>query len=356
MIEVRQATDADRGGVVALLARVFGRRHADNVDALWDWRWQRDPRLPEPGCRGAVAVTGDRIVGTLSFLPAAIHCHGRPVGGTWAVDAAVDAGLVREALRRGTATEARSGPRPAGTGRGGLFATMMNHPVGGPAVMAKSISDPAMAVMRRIGFREAPHGGFFARDLAVRGRLSAKLGATGAVIALLPDLVLGRLPKTPEGIRPLDGPFDDAFDEFWQEIATGYAAIGRRDAAVLNWRYRQQPLNDYAVLADRRGGRLRGYVVFRCFETRGWRRGRIVDLVTNRGDAETACGLVAAALSALKRRGADRVDLYLAGGEGIAKDLRRLGFGMRSKPTPLLVRWPELVPALFVTAGDGDGG
>jgi len=68
-VEVRQARESDRSGIVKLLASTLGQDHAEDVKRLWDWRWRDDPRLPEPGHYGLVGIWKGRVIASISWVP-----------------------------------------------------------------------------------------------------------------------------------------------------------------------------------------------------------------------------------------------------------------------------------------------
>ncbi len=104
--------------------------------------------------------------------------------------------------------------------------------------------------------------------------------------------------------------FDDAFDAFWARVEQKYPVALVRDAAWLNWRYKDVPTRDYRALAAYDGQRLAGYAVTRFSMFQGVRTGLIVDLLvepTQQGE-QAAQALVAEATSFFIQEG-----LHLAG-------------------------------------------
>jgi hypothetical protein len=356
MIEVRAGTDADRPGILQLLEAVFGPGQARRTDQLWDWQWQRDPRLPRPGYRGAVALWGDRVIGSVGFMPAALHAHGEPMAAVWAVDGAVHFGWMRQALKKQRAAAKAAGTRTKGKRGGSIAAELLNHPIAGPMILGKLVSTPMQVVGRKIGFHDVEGSGYLARNLSFTPRIARFTGALVApVLGLLPNLVAGRIARAPATVSVHEGEFDTGFDALWARCGGDYPCVARRDAIVLNWRYRNHPFRSYTTIVDRKGDLVRGYAVVTTFEKRRCLRGRIVDLFTRWEDESVAHGLLAGALRELRRQGADRVDCYLAD-DTLVPALGSVGFVRRSGYVPLMVRWPGAEAPLYVLAGDGDGG
>ncbi|MCA8949968.1 MAG: GNAT family N-acetyltransferase [Planctomycetes bacterium] len=88
--------------------------------------------------------------------------------------------------------------------------------------------------------------------------------------------------------------FGDEFDALFERLAPGYDVIAVRDAAQLNWRYRDRPGGDYRIAAARRGGLLVGYAVFSAghFDGRD-NQGRICDLFVGLQDEDARRALLA---------------------------------------------------------------
>jgi GNAT superfamily N-acetyltransferase len=104
--------------------------------------------------------------------------------------------------------------------------------------------------------------------------------------------------------------FDSAFDAFWARVGQKYPVAVVRDAAWLNWRYKDVPTRDYRALAAYDGQSLVGYVVTRSSTFQGVRTGLIVDLLvepTQQGE-QAAQALVAEATSSFVQEG-----MHLAG-------------------------------------------
>jgi hypothetical protein len=357
MIQIRPGTDADRPQILARLAEVFGPESAARAERLWDWQWHRDPRLATPGYRGLVAEWRGQILGNLATIPAGLHIDGDPAEAFWCTDVLVHWGLAKAALRAQRRTAIPGGPDLAR----GVAAALLDHPAAGPIQLAKHISDPMMTILERIEFTAMADSGSLHRRVSLRHRLVQAFGAkTGDALGAAADLALGRIRPPGLPVEPLEGPFDRRFDDLWERSRCLFPAIGRRDAATLEWRYRQHPDGGYRVLTlgSRRG--LRGYCIFLDYD-RGRRRwGKIVDLIAAPGDTQGMRALLLGALGLMRRARVERAEVFGCGA-GIGPVLADLGLVPRlaksGRPQPLMVRnLPEAARGIYVTQGDGDGG
>ncbi|MBM3887703.1 MAG: GNAT family N-acetyltransferase [Verrucomicrobia bacterium] len=355
MIEIRPATDSDKNQILERMAEVYNPAEAERAKRRWDWQWRDDPRLEKPGYQGVVAEWRGRIIANMSCLPAGLYINGQPVKAQWGVDALVHWGMTRQAIRE----QRRSGSAKAPDLSEGIAAAFLNHPAFGPGQFGKNFSDSMRTIAVRIGCKPKPGSGVWMRRVSYRHRLQRTLGRPlGALVAAGADLAIGRMPRPTLPVAVFDGDFDARFDRLWERARTEYPAITRRDAALLNWRYRRHPDISYRVLILERGVELRGYVIFSTFFHRDRFRGKIVDLLTALDDSEAADALLAGALRQLRTLGVERAESFASGPEEAAAFARH-GFEPRlnkdGKELPMLTRFlPDI--RIYATEGDGDGG
>lgn len=353
-IQVRAAGEPDKAGLLALMASAAGDEKAETLARRWDWQWQLDPRLPTPGYRGVIAVWDGRIIANLSCLPAGLYIRGAPAEACWFTDARIHWGWTREALKAASAR----GWRKQVLFPHGIAAALVDHPATGERQLGKHVAESMMTILYRAGFVDVPDAGNLMRRVSLRAPLQRALGERlGAAVATLPDLAI-RLPARPRlPVERFEQRFDERFDELWERARHSYPAITRRDAAVLDWHYRQHPDTEYRTFIVEQDTGLRGYLVFKVWSRKGRRIARLVDLLVLPGDREAIRALVSHALRAMRQAGAERVDWFVSGGD-TAEVARQLGFVPRltrhGRAQPLLVR--GLPGALHVTSGDGDGG
>jgi hypothetical protein len=356
VIQIRPASGEDRGKIVALFAKIFGNARAMEIDRLWEWQWELDPRLSRPGYRGVVAEWQGEIIGSIAAIPAGLHVRGEPVEASWIAHSMVHWGGYRAALRAqraGGAARARSRAATGGS-RGGIAGLLLDHPSLDPIHMGKHISRAMMVVTQRKGYRVVDGSGYRMRTLSVGGRCARALGRTlGRPCGLILDLLLPRIPRPRAVIRLLEGDFGPEFDRLWEAVRDQYILIGLRDARTLSWRYRRRPDSQYRVLVLHEEERLRGYSVLHMFRRRGCWRGKIVDLLSERDDHMARGDLLAASLRELRDRGADSAECY-ATHEALISALEDMGFRPRSGDVSMVIGGTDAEPA-YVTGGDGDG-
>jgi hypothetical protein len=355
MIDIRAASEADKPELLRFMEEAANPEKAETLNRRWHWQWHLDPRLDEPGYKGVVAEWNERIIGNIACMPAGLYVRGEPQSAVWFVDARIHWGLARKALR----DLARSGKRKDDILPNGLAAAMFDHPAAGSIQLGKHIAEAMMTIGYRVGFAAMPFAGNNMRRISYRWPLQKALGAgVGAAVARLADLTIRRLPRPKLEVTPWQGAFDSRFDRLWDRSKRDYPAITLRNAAVLNWHYREHPDTTYHTLVVERGDEVRGYLVFKVWVRKGRRIARIVDLLTDKDDAAAIDALLAATMRALRQEGAERVDWFVCGAQ-FQDIVQRFGFLPRltrsKKPQPLMTRrLPEV--DLYVTSGDGDGG
>ena len=329
MIQIRPGTDADRPQILGRMEEVFGSGPARRAERLWDWQWHQDPRLPSPGYRGVVAEWRGQIIGNLATIPAGLHIGGEPAQAWWFVDVLVHWGLTRRALREHRRAAASASPDLSR----GIAAALFEHPAAGPIQLGKHISDPMTTIAERVGFVPQPQTGTLHRRVSTKHSLGRVLGRPlGDLLGTVSDLSLGPLPRPRLPIRIHEGPFDTRFDSLWGSVKAAYPAICRRDARLLDWRYRRHPDGDYHVLTLDSPASLRGYCIIKTFERAGRCRGKIVDLLAAPGDGEAREALLAAALRELRSRRVERVECFYTG-SALEQTLFKLGFRPRLSKT-----------------------
>ena len=141
------------------------------------------------------------------------------------------------------------------------------------------------------------------------------------------------------GLHP--GRFGEEFTALDRRVGAGDAVRGRRAAEDLNWRYRDDPLNEYQVLTARRSGELAGFAVIATSQ----RDAVVVDLFGVLSTAETA-DLLDAAAQLGRAGGLEAVSTLISADHSLTAPLRTAGFRAR-----------ESGPWVVAYAGAGrDGG
>lgn len=339
-VEIRASREQDREGILGLAEHVFGTQPAQTMRREWQWQWHEDPRLQRPGHVGVVAECRGEIVASTALQPAGMVWDGEPVSAWWSVNT-----MVHSRHRRQGIAER-------------MFTSMLSEREN-DIVLGKGISAPALPMLQKCGFTLADTGGYWRRTLNLAPSLARLVGPWLAKpLALVPNVIRCRLPAKPDAVVAVDATsasaFDARFDELWSSIVNKFECITRRDAAVLDWRYRRHPLQRFRVLQCFDGPRLRGYIVFRIHERRRIRRARICDLLAADDSADVRQRLLLGAMHAAREAGADRIDCF-AGAQSLRQSLRQLAFTPAAGPEPLAMRGVSC-KSPYVMAGDGDGG
>ena len=87
-IEIRQASQADRGKIAKFIDDAY-RPHARHKGvARWTWQFLRNPFRQQPDGMAPVwiAVEGDRVVGQIAVQEALLQVRGRMLPAGWIVD------------------------------------------------------------------------------------------------------------------------------------------------------------------------------------------------------------------------------------------------------------------------------
>lgn len=171
-----------------------------------------------------------------------------------------------------------------------------------------------MATFRRLGLEANCRMATYVRVLKADRQVSRYLGNGGAAraVSALANSVLALTTRRWTSARGVHiaahvGRFDEEFTELDRATRDGASIRGRRSAEDLNWRYRDDPLNQYHVLTARRGGELEAYLVLD-------RRGEdsyVIDLAGTHS-CETVLELLQAAADCSRQSSAHTLRLILA--------------------------------------------
>jgi hypothetical protein len=160
--------------------------------------------------------------------------------------------------------------------------------------------------------------------------------------------------------------FGPEHDRLWERMAATVTCSVRRDASYLNWKYVEQPGQDFIRLELREQDQVRGVVALVLREPDGayrYRRALIVDLVAPLDEPALLRRLIKAAVRAAADAGADALTcLHIA--RPLTTALKAAGFRLREPERFLLVRPADLDEgarrqalagdAWYVTQGDSD--
>ena len=207
-----------------------------------------------------------------------------------------------------------------------------------------------MSTFRRLGMAASATLVRHARLLRTDRRLAERFGAAGRALAPVGNVLLraaggSRTRGTGVEIARHEGRFDDEFSALDGRVGASDVIRGRRSAADLNWRYRDDPLHEYVTLTARRRGELIGFLILAF----GGGDGIVVDLF-GRLTAEATGPLLEGAADEARAAGAETLHLYLSAGSPMEADLPPAGFRRREEG-PRLVAY---APAGTEPGGESD--
>ena len=219
------------------------------------------------------------------------------------------------------------------------------------------------ALYRRMGGADLGAGERWVRPVdfksiakrTIGGVVGRVVGAAGGVALRARDALAG----IPRGIdvTPLEGEFGAEFDALDAKLAGMTAVAGVRDAAYLDWRYRQHAMFSHDVLCARRNGELLGFVVVRPGENGV---ALVLDLFAGEEDGVRR-GLAAAAVDHARAGDAEALHVEVLAGSPAAKMFSKLGFVKRDEGAgPVPFSGPDGPAVLrhaanwWITGGDRD--
>jgi len=169
-------------------------------------------------------------------------------------------------------------------GQVGDFATAVSHRSLGPSLLMQRATfepvnagiwafcydcpphDAGMSTFRRLGMEANSSMARYALPLRVDRLLESRLGRNWSFLSAVGNFILKLYVAPPTRIQDVEikqhtGPFGEEFSALDESIKDEHAIRGARSAAHLNWRYLQDPLQQYEVLTARRDGELLAYLV-----------------------------------------------------------------------------------------------
>jgi GNAT superfamily N-acetyltransferase len=347
----------DEAGIIALWKAAFPDGESGRADPDY-WNWQfRDP--PAGPARFRLAVAGDQIVGQYAVIPVPMQVGDKAIAGTLSLDTMTHPDYLRQGIFTTLANELY-----AELGREGFPITygFPNENSIGPLTKRLQWSYICSLPVYVKPLRPAA-----IVDSVVSNRI---LGGIVKPFARLGTAILSPssrvAPRTAAGLRWLDR-FDARADELWR-LARDPAKIAlTRSAALLNWRYFQNPLREYRTVAYEEDGQLVAYAVLRCMEQFGLRGGMITDWIGRPGRDDALQAVLAAAEEYFREEGTDLVACLLHGDGRAARLLRRSGllkaprrafkewyFGVRLNDASLPAGWTTNPDNWYLTFGDTD--
>ncbi len=192
--------------------------------------------------------------------------------------------------------------------------------------------DRGMSTFRRLGIPASATTTRYARLLRTDRQLAKRLGDNWATASLAPvGNALLRLSSRRRSraagfeVARHEDRFDEEFSVLDRRVGDGNVVRGRRAAEDLNWRYRDDPLNDYRVFTARRRGELIGFAVMAL----SGRDAYVVDLFGNLSPDEAA-ELVDAMTSHLRDTEAESLHALISSHSPLTVPLGHCGFRLRT--------------------------
>ena len=200
----------------------------------------------------------------------------------------------------------------------------------------------------------------------LKGKLPAP-AAWAAGLGLRATVAARQLLRKPVQLRAAEvSRFDERHDHLWREASRDLTCAVVRDASYLNWKYVDQPGQEFIRLEVLDGDEVRAVAVWMLREPDGayrYRRAYLVDLVAPLADEALVSQVVRAACAVPTDRGADSL-LCMHIGLHLTRALRECGFTLRQPERFLLVDPGPLAGVAlehvlsadnwYVTQGDSD--
>ena len=295
---VRLAQPADRPGLLELMegtvaAAPIGPRHA--------WLYEKGPDGPTWTWLAQHRATG-QILGCTSILPRRFWLDGRQVLGGMGYDAWVRPEQRRKgivsALHKASREAMRTGEAP--------FRFMAGPPVVENLEALKKVGSSVVGTLRFLALPLTSEG--VSNWLNMSPGMSWAMSRTPGIDTLLAGVrrLVGGVGR-PNGlqVRVVDA-FGGSFDDLFEAATLRHRVIGRRDAAFLAWRYRDNPVVSQRILAVESGRRVIAWVAVER-GPKGW---LLVDHLLP-ADRNLASDALAAVVGFAAMQGASRLSLRI---------------------------------------------
>ena len=192
--------------------------------------------------------------------------------------------------------------------------------------------EAGMSTFRRLGIRPNCEINRYALPLRVDRLMRKRLGAASAIPAATTNLLLrlhrrSVLKSRMSGLEVSahTGAFGEEFSQLDASVKKTDVIRGRRTAALLNWRYREDPLHQYQVLTARRRGELVAFAIV-CATS------EVVTIVDLFGaELQEAAIILLAAIVEYFKGAWQSVEAYLAPENELIGTLLKTGFRLRSR-------------------------
>jgi GNAT superfamily N-acetyltransferase len=321
-VTIRRRVPPDDEQLFDLYRDVFGESLTESSQRRWRWQYLDNPANGPEGPKIWLATESGKILGQYASMPVDLWWGGREVRSSWGMDVFVR----REARGRGLGEK--------------LFTYWSDHV---DVALGLGLTPSSYGLFRKLHYRDVGPVPFFRKVLDPRAVAQRRLGAAvGAFVA--PLLRLGwnwfaptkAEPGTDVTVEPITG-FSAEYDKLWESARESFAMCVRRDAAYLNWKYRDSPGQKYTLWEARRLGKLAGYAISRHEDYRGLELGWLLDVFAPAGQHGVRDALVGAVLESFEGEGVARAQAFALSGV-LGESLRRHGFRVGRSPMQFCVR------------------
>jgi len=120
--------------------------------------------------------------------------------------------------------------------------------------------------------------------------------------------------------------FDDCMDDLWEKALTPFSILVVRNKEYLNWRYVENPTEEYVLFVAKRYNEVVGYIILKCEEKFGLKIGFIVDMLTAPDESDVSRGLISEAIEYFRKQHMDIASCLMLKHVPYARSLKDNGF------------------------------
>lgn len=339
---------SDREEVLDLIGHVLGEKICTDARKYWMWKFENNPFNNFNIPKILLLKYSDSIVGMVSSISGKVKIDNKEIEALWLVDF-----IVHQDHR----------------GHGlGLARQMLKEPY----ILVGTPNSTARTIWKRLKCFECCGITNYINIVRIDAVLKSKsvnkviAFAVGAIWSCLRSVfnIMKYLPSSKNlKIAEVSG-FDDQINKFWHSVSNDYEIISVRDAAYMQWRFRDAPDKKYTILSARKDDEVLGYIVFRQENKDGLHYGLIVDFLAAADDISTLDFLFLNATRILEKQKVDVITCMASVSNVLQeKMLLRNGFIFK-KSGPSLLAFDSQIEGFskeiatekrwFVTRADSD--